>query len=212
MKQTKAPITLKTLAAEDIYHLAEQFTHQHPRPKTTRGRNPLYPEALILTLALLQVAQQASYRQLLFGLAPQLLPTHALPALGTWLYRLQTLPEAALARVAHLAGEARDRPGTARHSPRRSRLVLVDRSRAGGSITPYYAQYRRGAAIRQMRSHGKGSYWAYWRRWCGVAGGGVVGGCVCERGAFDGGVAGSVWGCWGNRASCALWGGVVGGG
>jgi hypothetical protein len=34
MKQRQAPITLKTLAAEDIYRLAKQFTHQHPRPKT----------------------------------------------------------------------------------------------------------------------------------------------------------------------------------
>ena len=60
MKQRNAPVTLKTLSADDIYHLAEQFTRQHPRPKTNRGRNPLYPEALILTLALLQVAQNAS--------------------------------------------------------------------------------------------------------------------------------------------------------
>jgi hypothetical protein len=161
MKQTKAPITLKTLAAEDIYHLAEQFTHQHPRPKTTRGRNPLYPEALILTLALLQVAQQASYRQLLFGLAPQLLPTHALPALGTWLYRLQTLPEArwhALLTWLAEQGIALEQPAKPSEKP----LVLVDGT-GWGFDTPYYAQYRRGAAIRQMRSHGKGVVLGYWR-------------------------------------------------
>jgi hypothetical protein len=161
MKQTKAPITLKTLAAEDIYHLAEQFTHQHPRPKTTRGRNPLYPEALILTLALLQVAQQASYRQLLFGLAPQLLPTHALPALGTWLYRLQTLPEArwhALLTWLAEQGIALEQPAKPSEKP----LVLVDGT-GWGFDTPYYAQYRRGAAIRQMRSHVKGVVLGYWR-------------------------------------------------
>jgi hypothetical protein len=161
MKQTKAPITLKTLAAEDIYHLAEQFTHQHPRPKTTRGRNPLYPEALILTLALLQVAQQASYRQLLFGLAPQLLPTHALPALGTWLYRLQTLPEArwhALLTWLAEQGIALEQPAKPLEKP----LVLVDGT-GWGFDTPYYAQYRRGAEIRQMRSHGKGVVLGYWR-------------------------------------------------
>jgi hypothetical protein len=161
MKQTKAPITLKTLAAEDIYHLAEQFTHQHPRPKTTRGRKPLYPEALILTLALLQVAQQASYRQLLFGLAPQLLPTHALPALGTWLYRLQTLPEArwhALLTWLAEQGIALEPPAKPLEKP----LVLVDGT-GWGFDTPYYAQYRRGAEIRQMRSHVKGVVLGYWQ-------------------------------------------------
>jgi hypothetical protein len=40
MTQRKAPVTLKTLSADDIYNLAEQFTRQHPRHKT-RGRNPL---------------------------------------------------------------------------------------------------------------------------------------------------------------------------
>jgi hypothetical protein len=161
MKQRQAPITLKTLAAEDIYRLAKQFTHQHPRPKTTRGRKPLYPEALILTLALLQVAQQASYRQLLFGLAPQLLPTHALPALGTLLYRLQTLPEARwheLLTWLAKQGIALEQPAKPSEKP----LVLVDGT-GWGFDTPYYAQYRRGAAIRQMRSHGKGVILGYWR-------------------------------------------------
>jgi hypothetical protein len=92
MEQRKAPVTLKTLTATDIYHLAEQFTHDRPRP-TTRGRKPLYPEALILTLAWLQVTQQAAYRPLLFGPAPSLLPDRALPALGTLLYQLKTIPE-----------------------------------------------------------------------------------------------------------------------
>jgi hypothetical protein len=146
MKQTKAPITRKTLAAEDIYHLAEQFTPQHPRPKTTRGRNLLYPEALILTLALLQVAQQASYRQLLFGLAPPLLPHHALPALGTLLYRLQTLPEARwheLLTWLAAQGIALELPAKSLAKP----LVLVEGT-GWGFDTPYYAPYRRGAARR----------------------------------------------------------------
>ena len=160
MTQRKTPVTLKTLAAEDIYHLAEQFTRQHPRPKTTRGRNPLYPEALILTLALLQVAQHASYRQLLFGLAPQLLPNHALPALGTLLYRLQTLPEARWHELLTWLAEqgiALEQPAKPSEKP----LVLVDGT-GWGVNQPYYAQYRRGAEIRKMRSHGRAVVLGYW--------------------------------------------------
>jgi hypothetical protein len=41
-------------------------------------------------------------------------------------------------------------------------LVLVDGT-GWGFDTPYYAQYRRGAEIRQMRSHGKGVILGYWR-------------------------------------------------
>ena len=93
-RKTQRKVTLTTITATDIYHLVEQFTRDRPLRKTTRGRKPLYPEALILTLALLQVAQRATYRQLLFGLAPHLFPSQPLPALGTLLYRFQTLPEA----------------------------------------------------------------------------------------------------------------------
>ena len=92
MTKRKAQVTLTTIQATDIYQRAELFTRQRPR-KTTRGRPCLYPEALLLTLALLQTARRASYRQLLFGLAPEVLPHHALPALGTLLYRFQTIPE-----------------------------------------------------------------------------------------------------------------------
>jgi hypothetical protein len=75
-----------------IYHAVLQFTQQHPRPHT-KGRKPLYPEALILTLALLRTARRASYRHLLFCLAPEALPDQPVPALGTLLYRLKTISD-----------------------------------------------------------------------------------------------------------------------
>jgi hypothetical protein len=71
MKRRNPPITLSTLPARTIYHAVLQFTQHHPRPHT-KGRKPLYPEALILTLALLRTARRASYRQLLFCLAQKL--------------------------------------------------------------------------------------------------------------------------------------------
>jgi hypothetical protein len=90
MKRRNLPITLSTLPARTIYHAVLQFTQHHPRPHT-KGRKPLYPEALILTLALLRTARRASYRQLLFCLAPEALPDQPVPALGTLLYRLKTI-------------------------------------------------------------------------------------------------------------------------
>ena len=75
-----------------IYHAVLQFTQQHPRPHT-KGRKPLYSEALILTLALLRIARRASYRHLLFCLAPEALPDQPVPALGTLLYRLKTISD-----------------------------------------------------------------------------------------------------------------------
>jgi len=66
MTQRKVPVTLSPISAHDLLSLAEQFTSQRPR-KTPRGRKPLYPEALLLTLALLQVTTRASYRQWLFS-------------------------------------------------------------------------------------------------------------------------------------------------
>jgi len=69
-----------------------QFTQQHPLPRS-RGRKPIYSEALILTLALLHTARRLSYRQLLFCVAPEVLPEEPLPALGTLMYRLQTIPD-----------------------------------------------------------------------------------------------------------------------
>jgi hypothetical protein len=90
MKRRNLPITLSTLPARTIYHAVLQFTQHHPRPHT-KGRKPLYPKALILTLALLRTARRASYRHLLFCLAPEALPDQPVPALGTLLYRLKTI-------------------------------------------------------------------------------------------------------------------------
>jgi len=92
MKRRNAPITLSTLPARALYHAVLQFTQHPPRPRT-KGRKPLYPEALILTLALLRTARHASYRHLLFCLAPEALPDQLLPALGTLLYRLKTITD-----------------------------------------------------------------------------------------------------------------------
>jgi hypothetical protein len=89
------------------------------------------------------------------------LPHHALPALDTLLYRLPTLPEARWhERLTGLAeqGIALEPPAKPLEKP----LVLVEGT-AWGFDTPYYAPYRRGAARRQMRSHGKGVVWGYWR-------------------------------------------------
>jgi hypothetical protein len=92
MKHRNYRITLSTLRARAIYEAVTQFTQQHPLPRS-RGRKPIYSEALILTLALLRTARRLSYRQLLFCVAPEVLPEEPLPALGTLMYRLQTIPD-----------------------------------------------------------------------------------------------------------------------
>jgi hypothetical protein len=107
---------------------------QHPRPKTTRGRNPLYPEALILTLALLQVAQQASYRQLLFGLAPQLLTHHALPPWAPCSIASRPCPKPA-GTSGSLGWRRKGLPWNRLPSRWRSRWCWWT-ARAGGSIRP----------------------------------------------------------------------------
>ncbi|MEN3000662.1 MAG: hypothetical protein ABDI19_02335, partial [Armatimonadota bacterium] len=84
--------TLTTLPASLIYALVRRFCQLHPQPKT-RGRLHTYPKALILTLALLRTRDHASYRRLLFALAPDALPDHPLPALSTRVYRLHHLPD-----------------------------------------------------------------------------------------------------------------------
>jgi len=78
MKRPNPPITRSTLPARIICHAVLQFTQQHPRLHT-KGRKPLYPEALILTLALLRTARRASYRQMLVCLAPEALPDQPMP-------------------------------------------------------------------------------------------------------------------------------------
>jgi hypothetical protein len=172
MQQRKTPATLKTLSATAIYNLAQQFTHDCPRP-TTRERKPLYPEALILTLAWLQVAQQASYHPLLFGLAPKRLSQPTPPALGTLLYRLKTIPESRWhAWLTWLA--ERGIALAQRAKPLATPLVLVDGT-GWGFNKPSYAWYRRRAAIRKIRSHGRGVVLGYW-------GGGAVWWVGCRWG------------------------------
>lgn len=61
--------TLSTLCATVIYALVQRLCQSHSLPRT-RGRPPLYPEALILTLALLRSRDHASFRRLLYALAP----------------------------------------------------------------------------------------------------------------------------------------------
>jgi len=127
---------------------------------------PRYPEALIRTRALLQLAQQASYRQLLFGLAPQLLPHHPLPALDTLLYRLPTLPEARwheLLTWLAAQGIALEPPAKPLEKP----LVLVDGTGRGSIhlIMPNIVGGRRYGRCARME---KGSYGAICGAvWCG---------------------------------------------
>ncbi len=92
MKRRNYRITLSTLPARAIYEAVLQFTQQHPLPRR-KGRKPIHSEALVLTLALLRTARRLSYRQLLFRVAPEVLPEEPVPALGTLLYRLQTIPD-----------------------------------------------------------------------------------------------------------------------
>jgi hypothetical protein len=110
MKHRNYRITLSTLRARAIYEAVTQFTQQHPLPRS-RGRKPIYSEALNLTLALLRTARCLSYRQLLFCVAPEVLPEEPLPALGTLLYRSADHPRRTLARAAALAGGAGDCAG-----------------------------------------------------------------------------------------------------
>ncbi len=54
--------TLVTLPVPLILFWMQRFCELHPTPKK-RGRPPIYPEALILTLALLQVRNRASFHR-----------------------------------------------------------------------------------------------------------------------------------------------------
>ena len=98
------------------------------------------------------------------------MPHHALPALG-----IQTLPEARwheLLTWLAKQGIAIEQLAQPSEKP----LVLVDGT-GWGFDTPYYAQYRRGVAIRTMRSHVKGVVLGYWRGgvvwWVGASLGGA---------------------------------------
>ena len=129
MKHRNHRITLSTLRARAIYEAVTQFTQQHPLPRS-RGRKPIYSEALILTLALLRTARRLSYRQLLFCVAPEVLPEEPLPALGTLLYRLQTIPDERWHALLHglaAQGIAREVAGVSFDVP----VVLVDGTGVG---------------------------------------------------------------------------------
>ena len=116
MKLRNSSITLSTPPARIIYHavlqvhLAERphhytegrrsvlaltlapfssFTHA-PTPKNVI---PSTQRSLILTLALLRIDRSASYRHLLFCLAPEALVDQLVPALSTLLYSLQTISD-----------------------------------------------------------------------------------------------------------------------
>ncbi len=92
--------TLATIRVRTIYSLVLRFCQENPLPKR-RGRPHKYPEALILTLWLLGVREHASYRRLLFALAPEILPDHPLPALGMLSYRLRHLADERLQQLLH---------------------------------------------------------------------------------------------------------------
>ena len=179
MKRRNYRITPSTLRARAIYEAVTQFTQQHPLPRS-RGRKPIYSEALILTLALLRTARRLSYRQLLFCVAPEVLPEEPLPALGTLMYRLQTIPDArghALLHGLAAQGIAREVAGVSFEVP----VVLVDGTGVGFD-TPFYAQFRRGSEIRRIRSHVKAVVLVCcrrWRRWAGCLW--FVWGVVCVR-------------------------------
>jgi hypothetical protein len=165
MKHRNYRITLSTLRARAIYEAVTQFTQQHPLPRS-RGRKPIYSEALNLTLALLRTARRLSYRQRLFCVAPEVLPEEPLPALGTLMYRLQTIPDERWHALLHgLAAQ-----GIAREVvevPFEVPVVLVDGTGVGFD-TPFYAQFRRGSEIRRIRSHVKAVVLVYCRgglRW-----------------------------------------------
>jgi len=165
MKRRNPPITLSTLPARAIYHAVLQVTQHHPRPHT-KGRKPLYPEALLLTLALLRTARRASYRHLLFCLAPEALPDQPVPALGTLLYRLKTISDErwhALLSWLAAQGIAKEPP----NAPLATPVVLVDGTGVGFN-TPFDAPFRRGAELRRIRSPLKAAVLVYWRggqRW-----------------------------------------------
>ncbi|GIV18561.1 MAG: hypothetical protein KatS3mg023_0312 [Armatimonadota bacterium] len=164
--------TLATIRVRTIYSLVLRFCQLHPLPKR-RGRPCKYSEALILTLWLLAVRENASYRRLLFALAPEILPDHPLPALGTLAYRLQHLADKRLQQLLHwLAQQGMASETLTCETP----CVFVDGTGVGYA-SPFFAQYLRGAQIRQQRSHVKVVALVYWqggRAWviglsCGAA-------------------------------------------
>ncbi len=69
--------TLTTLPVKGIYALPSASATTPPAHMTRK--TPKYPEPLILTLLLLGTREHASYRRLLFALAPNSCPTIRCP-------------------------------------------------------------------------------------------------------------------------------------
>ena len=74
-----------------------------------------------------------------------------MPALGTLLYRLQTIPDERWHALLHglaAQGIAREVAGVSFEVP----VVFVDGTGVGFD-TPFYAQFRRGAEVGRIRPH-----------------------------------------------------------
>ena len=136
--------TLSTICAISIYALVQRFCQSHPLPRT-RGRPPRYPEALILPLSLLRTRDRASFRRLLYAIAPEALPDHALPALGTLVYRLHQISDA---RWQQLLGWLAQQGLALEGRPAEAPYAFVDGTGVGYAL-PFHAQYRRGQQIRR---------------------------------------------------------------
>jgi hypothetical protein len=107
-----------------------------------------------LTLLLLQNSGKASFRQLLYAVAPEALPEQALPSLSTFAYRKGRLGEERLEQLVQwLAqqGIVLEQEQLPLCVPR---LAIVDGTGVGYD-TPFYQRYRRGKEIRRLRSHVK---------------------------------------------------------
>ncbi len=161
--------TLKTIPPQHLYALVHTFCQLHPTPKT-RGRPPLYPEELILTLALLLTRMNTSYRDLLFCHAPHAFPDLPLPALGTLVYRFQQRVERHADRLHPLLAWLAQL-GMALETPTaETPYAMVDGTGVGYAV-PFYAQYRRGAPIRRIGSHVKAVVVSDWQGgYCWVVG------------------------------------------
>ena len=103
-----------------------------------------------------------------------------MPALGTLLYRLQTIPDArwhALLNWLALQGIAREVVEVPFEVP----VVLVDGTGVGFD-TPFDAQFRRGSEIRRIRSHVKAVVLVYCRGGCRWVVGVSLGGAYADEG------------------------------
>ena len=181
MKRRNPPITLSTLPARTLYHAVLPFTQHHPRPHP-KARKPLYPKALILTLALRRTARRASDRHLLFCLAPEALPDQPVPALGTLLYRLKIISDErwhALLSWLAAQGIAKEPPDAPFPTPAdEGRLLAAWLVRYGSGVVGS------GALLVGDKLYGhRGRLLRVWSKWggaCGTGGSeGASGGSGC---------------------------------